>query len=172
MICLLQFLVPSIAADQITCHLLYRFKQLYSSSQYTHWGEGSEMPLGKKCIITCSGLRQLWPMLVTGLVRIVTAFVLDLEFWNLTTISHYYYYYYYYYYFIYEYIRQATFGIHFLVPNKNNKYLIFMYSVMVKILGRDASHDAHHYVFRSILMLLLPYFHITQNKNNYKNASN
>jgi len=78
--------------------------------------------------------------------------------------------------FICEYIHQAassflTFEFHFLVPNKNPKYLVLVYSVMVTILGRVASYDAHHYIFRFILLLLLPYIHIFQN-NNYNNSSN
>jgi len=79
--------------------------------------------------------------------------------------------------FICEYIHQEassfpTFGFHFLVPNKNPKYLVLIYSVMVSILDRDGSCDAHHYIFSFILLLLLPYIHITQNKNNCNNASN
>jgi hypothetical protein len=79
--------------------------------------------------------------------------------------------------FICEYNHQAassfpTFGFHFLVPNKNPKYLVLIHLVMVTLLGRDASHDANHYILRFILLLLLSYIHITQNKNNYNNASN
>jgi hypothetical protein len=44
------------------------------------------------------------------------------------------------------------FESHFLVPNKNPKYLVLVYSVMVTILGQDASYDAHHYIFRFILL--------------------
>jgi len=41
---------------------------------------------------------------------------------------------------------------------------------MVTIPGRVASCDAHYYIFRFILLLFLPYIHITQNKNNDNNA--
>jgi len=78
--------------------------------------------------------------------------------------------------FICEYIHQAAssfpiFGFHFLVPNKNPKYLILIYSVVFTILGRGTSYDAHHYIFRIIHLLLLSYIHITQNTRNYNNAS-
>jgi hypothetical protein len=43
---------------------------------------------------------------------------------------------------------------------------------MVTTLGQDTLYDAHHYIFRSILLLFLPYIHISQNKSNYNNASN